>query len=140
MKISFYCKVCGTDSDIPEGNGPRDCHFDSLSTGESYIWGKCPECNCKVVRYVTEQQIDPYFTQSKRLRRQRKELKRDLIQPGQPGFQTLYPKQWKQIEEATARVHEREEAEKKSKLDFYKRYRHTKEEDSMRAFLKAEEK
>lgn len=136
MKVSFYCNKCGKDSDIEEGHGRGKCRFARLSTGEVYLRAACPACKAKVVRYVTERARDPYFLRSKKLRRQRQELRRDLIQPGQPGFQTLYPAQWRQIEEATAKVEAREKAKKQADLEFYKRWRHTKEEESMRRILK----
>lgn len=139
--VSFFCTVCDTDFDLEEGEGQANCHFDTLlRTKEKYIWGRCMKCGSKVTRYVTEMKNDPYFYRSKKLQKQRQQLRRELIQPGSPGFKTLYPEAWRQIEQATEKHHAKDEAEKKSRLEFYKKYRHTKEEESMRAFLRAEEK
>ncbi|MDZ4232053.1 MAG: hypothetical protein U1C72_02245 [Candidatus Pacearchaeota archaeon] len=102
--VSFFCRECGFDQDIPAFKF-------SLKTGEEFFEARCKTegCGKAVRRYVTEVRKDPYYHLSPKMREERARMARDLIQPGQYGFETLYRKQWLDIER------KREEYENKAK-------------------------
>lgn len=112
--ISFWCEPCGKDLDLPAMK-------DKLSTGEKYWFSRCPFCNLKVVRYITEAKFDPYFRKSKKLALQRKMLRKDLIQPGEDGFQTIYKKEWDKLEAAREAYEKKILLAEKEKREFLKK-------------------
>ena len=70
----------------------------------------------------------------------RSKYAKDLIQPSENSFKLYYPKQYGSMEKAREQQDIKENKEKKSKDDFFKKYRvgiHNKE---MRNSLKLEEK
>jgi hypothetical protein len=112
-EISFFCKKCGIDQDLP-----------AIKVDNSYgQWfeAKCRRCKGKVIRYITEKNNDPYYYLSKRVKIDRERFSRDLIQPGQSGFQTYYRNEWLKIEEANQKIEIGREKRKKDRNDFYKR-------------------
>lgn len=92
MIVSFFCKKCDLDQDLPG-------YVRSNSYGE-WFESKCRRCSKKMLRYITEKHKDPYFYDSLKLKRQRIEAGDDLLQPGQPRFKTLYKDEYDRIEKA----------------------------------------
>lgn len=102
--------------------------------------GFCPRGH-RALRYITEARIDPYFLQSKKLRIQREMMKKDLLQPGQFGFKTLYPKAWADIEKASEDYELKQKASEASQLAFYRKYKHDVNERALaRKIIDAENK
>jgi hypothetical protein len=113
MTISFYCKKCGLDQDllaIKSGNRYGD-----------WFEAKCRKCSSKLKRYITGKEHDPYYFESKRVKIDRLKFSRDLIQPGQSGFQTFYRNEWLKMEETNEKLEMAKIKKIKDRNDFYKR-------------------
>lgn len=108
MTVSFYCNRCRLDADLPS--------FKERNQFGEWFASKCPSCERKLIRYVTEKASDPYFHTSLKLKKERTEYSKDLLQPGQEGFQTLYKKEWDAIENASEEW-ERKQREKKEERE-----------------------
>lgn len=77
----------------------RKCRKDRTALGEKRVisWDGTPfayyashrACHA-LRRYITDKQADPYWRESASLRRDRARLRKDLLQPGQEGFDLLY--------------------------------------------------
>lgn len=111
MIVSFYCKRCGLDQDLPAEK--RNYY----GGGEKFV-AKC-RCGKELMRLITEKHLDPYFYESKKLRRQRAEAENDLLQPSDPKFKTLYKDEYDRIEKAK----EEYEAEIKKRKERIVRYK-----------------
>jgi len=111
--ISFWCKICSLDLDL---------EAEKVSVmGDEYFRAKCKRGH-KLVRYITTKSDDPYYHLSKKMRIQRQQFSKDLIQPGQEGFQLIYKKEWDKLEKAREELERKEIAKKKSRDEFYKKY------------------
>jgi len=102
-RIDFFCRDCDLD-------------FSAKPVKEKNRWvewwaTRCPKCRNKSIRQITNKLKDPYYNLSKRVIIERKKHRKDLIQYGEAGFQTLYPKQWEDMQKA------QEEHEGKMKKD-----------------------
>lgn len=111
-RLSFWCEKCEQDYDL-EGM------VDSI-LGERYFRAVCPRFH-KVVRYIENKQADPYFARSRKLRMQRQKLSKDIIQPGQTGFETYYKKEYDKIERAKESWDIKQEEKKKKMEEYYKK-------------------
>ena|SRR3990167_682342 len=109
--ISFWCEKCRADYDL-EGV------VDSV-LGDRYFRACCPTGH-KVVRYIENKQNDPYFLRSKKMQVERQRLSRDIIQPGQTGFETYYKKEYDKIEKAREGWERKQEQKKKEREAYYK--------------------
>jgi hypothetical protein len=90
-KIYFWCKRCRKDW---ERIGVR--RIKSSHVGE--VWtARCPDCKWEMVRLINNP-FDPFYRVSVKIRRERKIYAKDLLQPGDPGFDILYPQHKKQRE------------------------------------------
>lgn len=112
--VSFYCKDCQLDQDVL-------AHKVSNSLCE-FFQARCRKCNQKVIRHITEKHLDPYFRLSKKIREQRQRLHKDLIQPGEAGFQTYYKKEYDKIERARAEYERKAIENEKRRNEFYKQH------------------
>jgi len=88
----------------------NDCKLDFGAVAFKYEWtynrvpyaryeSKCKDCNKRVIRYITDKQWDPWFWRSKNNEIQRKKYAKDMLQPGDPGFTTLYGDPYKKVHE-----------------------------------------
>lgn len=119
--ISFYCKPCGLDQErLPVENSYSQEMATELGLSQIPRWyeARCEKCNAKVLRYITDKHLDPYFRLSKKLKIEREKNKKDLLQYGQDGFQTLYPESYKKFQEVEEKIFERRELENKKKNEF----------------------
>ena len=107
MPVTFYCKECDAEADREP--------YPGVYQGEKYWWTKCISCRRKLIRYVEHKERDPYLF-SPRLRRERQEFRKDLLQPGQSGFQTLYPKTHRVLQETEERRHKERLTTQKKKM------------------------
>jgi len=115
----------------------RECEEDLVLLAEivtasdkSSAWrARCPKCDGLLLRYITFRKDDPYYRLSRKVKIEREMYKRDLVQPNEAGFRTLYPEQAKKLE-AEEEVREKKAKEKKKEADkFFKENKsiHTKE-------------
>lgn len=86
---AFYCQHCKTD-------------FVTQAYKQVFNWGeetlakwipikaKHKGCSYPVYRHITDVLADPYYRYSKLVQKQQKQYAKDLLQPGQYGFKTLY--------------------------------------------------
>lgn len=70
----------------------------ALSTNRPYAFyrASCPNCLEDCIRRITDKHLDPYYTDSPSLKKERYEHRIDLLQPGEPGFETYYGTKYKQ--------------------------------------------
>jgi len=100
--LDFYCKKCDLDQRLigfKNGYSKRLAERFRLSCTPQWFENICKKCHGKVIRYITQKLLDPYFSQSKKLRYERKLFDKDLVQPGDPRFAVLYPQQHKKMRE-----------------------------------------
>ena len=94
----------------------------------------------KLIRHITDKLSDPYFKRSFKLKVQRQELRKDLLQPGQEGYQTYYKVEYDKIEQAREAYELKQKAKEKSKIDFYNKYSHTENKNLAKKVLAIEDK
>ena len=107
--ITFFCRTCNLERDYYAVKRLLD-----IPTPNYYWQAKC-RCGKILWRHIVDKLTDPYVYNSPSLRKQRYENWRDLVQPGDPHFKTLYTKAQKDLEEA------QEKSELKAKADIKKR-------------------
>ena len=82
MIVSFYCKKCELDQDLPA--------IHAFYYGGKKFTAKCKKCRKELFRLIAETHLDPYFYESEKLRKQRAMMEKELIQPSDPRFKVLY--------------------------------------------------
>ena len=134
MKVSFYCGDCALDQDLEARKG-------KIRSGEEYFFVLCVNCKRRLIRMITEPKNDPYFRQSKKIRRQRAEMAKDLIQPGEAGFQILYKAEYDKIERAREEAELKEKMKKRADIALYEKHRHNiNEREAVKRVFQIEEK
>ena len=94
----------------------------SYKTKNSYAewWeARWPLCLTKVMRYITDNKLDPYVKLRMKLRRDRVMMKKDLLQPGESGFQTYYKKQHDELQETDRKLKLKVEEKENKNKKFY---------------------
>ena len=115
--VSFWCDLCQEDQDLEAHPG---LWHDKLE----YFWANCRSCRRKLIRYIKNKNLDPYYHRSKKLQEEYQRYRRDLIQPSQNEFKTYYKKEYDKIEEARERYEKRIEEERKKRDVLYKFHHH----------------
>lgn len=84
--VDYWCEGCRMDC-----TGPGRKIVQTLFKGPriAFYEGKCPVGH-RLRRRITDQQSDPYYHDSKLVRMLKDHFAKDLLQPGQAGFNTLY--------------------------------------------------
>lgn len=113
MKVSFYCKDCKLDQDMEAEMGYYS------GGGRKFVAG-CVRCGRQLFRLIDDKKNDPYYFLSKNVIINRRKFVKDLIQPGDVGFQTYYKKEYDKIKKAEENYYKKQESEKKSRDEFYK--------------------
>ena len=83
-KTEFWCGKCETDFVAPA----YKIWIDFYGVGSWHSF--CPICGGLVYRHITSKTLDPYYSQSDKIKIMRGEALTDMLQPGQYGFQTQY--------------------------------------------------
>ena len=119
MKHSFWCDECKRDFEA-EGFA-----FGNTAGGTENRWyeGRCPKKH-KAIRYITEKHLDPYFRKSEMLREMRMRFSKDLLQPGDPGFDKYYPEAKKKLEEDEEVFKQRNLKSKQDYVKMKRKYGH----------------
>lgn len=114
--MEFWCdhRKCKTDL-IALAHKRRNWGY-NLDTNTAYevfplrAWyvARCDRGH-EVVRYITDKSLDPYFMLSERLKRERFIAGDDLLQPSDPRFKVVYPRQWEQLEAEREAAREKQE-------------------------------
>jgi len=112
--ISFYCKKCELDQDLRE--------FVNANQFGEWFQAKCEKCSGRLVRYITERTKDPYFSQSRKLREERKKYKEYFIQYGEEGFAVKYPESYKKFKKMEEEGFIKKEEEVKKRDNLYKQF------------------
>jgi hypothetical protein len=88
IQTDFWCRTCELDFNRTGLKVVRTA-FDS---GLLCAWyaTRCEKCYTTCIRFITDKHLDPYYHDSEMLRVQRIAQSRDMLQPGDPGFQTYY--------------------------------------------------
>ena len=93
VNTDFYCPVCKKDC---SGPGYRQvCTLREWAPTAWYV-GYCPKGH-KMIRRITDKSTDPYYEQSFMVMRQRYEMADMLLDPSDPRFKILYPKQYEEL-------------------------------------------
>ena len=108
--ISFWCDKCKIDQENTYHEQVVHYPSDIVKWNES----RCVLCGEKVIRYITERHLDPYFYRSTKVKIERMKHEKDLIKPSDPRFKKLYPKEYERIEAVR-------DANEKKRLDEVKR-------------------
>ena len=127
--ISFWCKKCKKDVDAPA--------YKKTVLGSDYFQGKCV-FGSRVIRFITNPSEDPYYFQSKRVRIQRERYAKDLIQPGEDGFQTFYRKEWEKLEKAKEEYEKKQLMKKQERDKFYNRFKGSGYQDIVKKVVERE--
>lgn len=89
LRLEFWCDQCQRDC---TGIGYKVVRWHQPSKEKiAYYIGKCP-VNHKVVRFITDKLWDPYYVHSRMIQTERRKYAKDLLRPGDPGFDALYGK------------------------------------------------
>lgn len=124
--VDFYCRHCGLDQTK-----------EAVKLSNRWVvWNytHCTQCNRGIIRYIDDLQNDPYYYYSKKAKSERNKYRKDLIQPHQSGFKTLYGKQYKELEtqrESRAKIH------KENKISRDKFFKDNNNVHNKKAVLKA---
>lgn len=133
VEVDFWCKNCKLDQ--------RLWAYVKNSYGEERFIAECKKCGKELYRYITFKKDDPYYFTSKNAIINRQRFARDLIQPGQTGFQTYYKKEYDKIQKAEEEFSKKQEQKKKERDDFYRRHRYNiNEKELAKKVIEAEEK
>ena len=95
ITTDFWCHTCKRDC---TGTGYRQVCTVRQWAPTAWFIGYCP-LGHKMLRYITDKHIDPYYNMSELLRRQRYELQDTMLTPDNPRFKLLYPEQYKALME-----------------------------------------
>ena len=90
--IYFWCRYCRHDIKLVGERGKGNS-----SWGEEVWRAKCPKCK-RTLRRGINNPYEPYYRLSLQVRRDRKRFADDLLQPGDPRFDLLYPQHKKKKE------------------------------------------
>lgn len=95
INTDFFCIKCKRDC---SGTGYRQvCTIRDYAPTAWFI-GFCPKGH-KMIRRITDKNTDPYYELSPIIQRQRHELADALLDPSDPRFKVLYPKQWEELQQ-----------------------------------------
>jgi hypothetical protein len=89
----FYCPVCKQDV---SGTGFRQVCTIRQNYPTAWYVSFCPSHH-KIIRRITDKDTDPYYELSPLVKRQRYELRDDLLDPTDPRFKVLYPEQFAKL-------------------------------------------
>jgi hypothetical protein len=83
---------------------------------------KCKKCSKRLIRYITERHLDPYYHESKCVIINRDKFKIEMLQPGQVGFKTHYADSQKEIDNTSEKKHIKEILERDGRDAYLKKY------------------
>ena len=133
VEVSFFCKKCSLDQNL--------LAFINFNGYGNWFQAKCGKCNCKLIRYITEKEKDPYYRLSKNVIINRDKYKKDLIQPNDYGFKTYYKEQYDKMEKAEEEYQKKIIKEKIERDKFYKKFKHNiNEKQIVKKAIELEEK
>ena len=93
IMTDFWCDVCKEDC---SGVGFRQVSMVRPLLPVAWFEGTCPVGH-KLLRYITDKEVDPYYEQSMLLQQQRWEMQDDFLTPDNPRFKELYPRQYEEL-------------------------------------------
>lgn len=84
--FDFWCRDCEQDFSAPCIKTKHRLEGDMIA-----VWrARCPDCGTDCIRHITHKDEDMYYNRSLKMRHQRNEYSRDLLQAGEYGFKTQY--------------------------------------------------
>jgi len=109
----FFCGKCRLDFEAVGHKGVNRAYSEPIAWYEA----KCPKCRKRLVRRITDRSFDPYWHESRKVNEDRMRMAKDLLQPGDRGFDMAYPEHRRRIEAELERnerdQYDRERAERK---------------------------
>lgn len=88
--VDFWCNNCRVDLKLRAVR-----RWINSKIGKGWV-ATCTGCYKTLYRYDNSEITDPYYRQSRFIQRERRKLRDDLLQPGDPGFELLYPQHKKE--------------------------------------------
>jgi hypothetical protein len=107
VNTDFWCNECKRDC---SGTGFRQVCTVNEQWPTAWYTGYCP-LGHKMIRRITDKGSDPYYEMSLMIQRQRYELRDAMLDPSDPRFKVVYPKQWEELVKK-AKEYEEENARK----------------------------
>lgn len=92
---SFWCKECKKDFDAQARK--RIGHAGQWQV--AWYVAKCL-CGTTCIRRITDKKSDPYYRNSFLVKHSRVKQYNDMLHPHDPMFKLVYPKRWREMEEA----------------------------------------
>lgn len=93
----FYCKRCKKDYDDYRTTYIIQNDWERIGKKSSF-WKSKHKCGQWNIRYVTDKSHDPYWTLSPKMKKDRGNYYRDMVQPDQSGFDMLFGHKFNQKE------------------------------------------
>ncbi len=90
VETDFWCDACKRDV---ETTGYKQVRFPPVGVYFAYYAGLCPKGH-QVIRRITDILDDPFFIHSERVKRQQAQFSDEMLQPWQPRFRQVFPKQY----------------------------------------------
>ena len=83
-RMEFWCDHCSIDFVAPAYKVWSDIH--NIGSWHSF----CPYCEIIVYRHITMKNMYPYYNKSEKVKHMRSKSFKDMLQPGDYGFKTMY--------------------------------------------------
>lgn len=99
-RMEFWCEACGVVDDR-KGDvvavAYKDVKHPKNQLPIARYVGYCPKGHM-VMRFITDKNRDPYYHLSVKMQYERRRSADDMLQPNDPRFRIVYPRQWEKME------------------------------------------
>lgn len=92
----YYCKKCKKDYEDYRTTYLVQNDWERVGKKVSFWKSKHKPCGTWNIRYITDKLHDPYWTQSPKMKKDRGNYYRDMLQPSDSGFDMLYANKFNQ--------------------------------------------
>ncbi len=92
-KSDFFCMTCKKDF---SGIAFKQVSAIRPMLPTAWFVGKCPKGH-RTLRRITDKNSDPYYDMSLMVARQRADMADAFLDPSDPRFKILYPRQWEAL-------------------------------------------
>jgi len=87
--VEFYCKTCEEDF-AQVAFKQIETDWSNSSQNIAFYKSKHDDCGSWAIRHITDKFRDPYWSESKQVANDRGKHFKDLLQPGETGYNLLY--------------------------------------------------
>lgn len=93
--LDFWCDTCKRDF---EGRAHKEVKDMETPWPDARYVTHCPDGHT-CLRRIVDKHRDGFYYQSIKLQRQRMQMEDAMLQPHDPRFKTVYPQQWRKMQE-----------------------------------------